>query len=112
MLCPHCFHYGSDDREYPFDRELYCGICAQQFPRREQEWLDLFRGMAPEWYEHVEHELNKIGASKSGLDPHTRERLAGAVDAFAALRLSGPTLSDQEYAAWLRFACAYYAPGG
>lgn len=114
MLCPWCMHCGASDDEYFFDREGYCGICAQRFPRKEEDWLRAFRAMDREWLVFVEQELNRIGGSKSGLDPQTRERLADAVDAFAALRLSseerrGP-LTEAEYAAWLRFACGYYAP--
>ena len=116
MLCPWCMHCGASDEEYHFDRERYCGICAQQFPRTEADWQRAFREMDPEWYVYIEQELNRIGASKSGFDPHTRERIAQAVDAFAALRLSGAErrgpLTDEEYAAWARFACGYYAPGG
>ena len=111
MLCPWCMHYGAHDEEYRFDRERYCGICAQRFPRTEELWLRAWDACDPAWYEFIEQELNKIGASKSGLDPHTRERLAQAVDAFAALRLSGAgTLTREEYMAWFRFACGYYAP--
>lgn len=115
MLCPWCMHYGADDSEYRFDRERYCGICAQVFPRTEAQWLRAFREMPSDWYSYVEQELNRIGASRSGLDPHTRDRLATAVDAYAALRLGRlperGRPSDEEYAAWLRFACSYYAPG-
>ena len=115
MLCPWCMHCGASDEEYYFDRERHCGICAQRFPRRDEEWLQAFRQMEPAWFAYIEQELNRIGASKSGLDPHTRARLADAVDAFVALRLSGEErrgpLTEQEFAAWLRFACGYYAPG-
>lgn len=115
VLCPWCMHCGAEDEEYVFDRERYCGICAQRFPRTEEEWQRAFAQFDPAWIVYVEQELNRIGASKSGLDPHTRARLTEAIDAFAALRLSGPArhgpLSDEEYAAWLRFACSYYAPG-
>jgi hypothetical protein len=113
MLCPYCMHYGAEDREYVFDRELFCGICAQQFPRTEAQWVDIFRAMEPAWIVFIEQELNRIGAGKSGLDPHTRARLAEAIDAFSALRLSGGAerrLTDEEFAAWLRFACSYFAP--
>ena len=109
-------HYGADDREYHFDRELYCGICAQRFPRTEAVWHDAVRAMEPEWFGHIERELNRIGASKSGLDPHTRDRLADAIDAFAQLRqsgdLDGGPLTRDEFVAWARFACGYYAPAG
>ncbi len=108
-------HCGASDAEYYFDAERYCGICAQRFPRGDEEWQRAFRAMDPAWLIYVEEELNRIGGSKSGLDPPTRERLAAAVDAFTALRLAGAAragpLSEAEYAAWLRFACSYYAPG-
>lgn len=114
MLCPWCMHCGASDDEYAFDREGYCGICAQRFPRTDDAWLQALRAMEPASMVFIEEELNRIGASKSGLDPHTRARLAEAVDAFAALRLSGAAragpLTASEYAAWLRFACGYYAP--
>jgi hypothetical protein len=114
MLCPWCMHYGAEDAEYTFDRELYCLICAQPMPRSDADWLRAFRAMDRAWYVYIEQELNRIGASKSGLDPPTRRRLAEAVDHWARLRLSGGaergSLSDEEYAAWLRFACIYYAP--
>ena len=112
MLCPWCMHCGASDDEYYFDRELYCGICAQQMPRRDEDWLRAFREMDRAWLPFVEQELNRIGGSKSGLDPTTRERVAAAVDAFAALRLSGEEhvgpLSDEEYAHWLKYACTYF----
>ena len=113
MLCPWCMHCGAEDEEYYFDRELYCGICAQQMPSTDADWLNAFRAMEPDWYVFVEQELNRIGAGRSGLATATRQQLAAAVDAFAALRLSGGQhrpLPDDEYARWVKFACTYFAP--
>lgn len=108
-------HCGAEDAEYYFDRELYCGICAQQMPRDEASWLAAFRAIDPAWIVYIEQELNRIGGSKSGLRPAQREALARAVDAFAARRQAGGaggTLSDEEYAAWFKYACTYFAPPG
>src|SRR5437016_2495244 len=99
MICPWCFHCGAEDDEYVFDRELYCGICAQQHPRSDDDWRRAFGAMEPAWSVYVEQSLNRIGASKSGLDAAMRQGLTRAVDAFAARRLGGPPgpMSDDEY---------------
>ena len=68
----------------------------------------------PEMAGVVEHELNKIGWSKSGLQREIVEGIGEAVDAFAHLRVSGGSElggRDPEYfARWLDFACTYYPP--
>lgn len=115
MLCPWCMHCGAEDSEYYFDAELYCGICARQMPRAEDDWLAAWRAIEPAWITFVEQELNRIGASKSGLRPQQRQALAAAVDDFAAVRLSGEAragpLTEREYANWFKYACTYFAPG-
>ena len=114
VLCPWCMHCGAEDDEYYFDNELYCGICAQQMPRGDEDWLRAFRAIDPSWIIFIEQELNRIGASKSGLRPAQREAIAGAVDAFAVLRRSGEKsggpLSEAAYAGWFKYACSYFAP--
>ena len=112
MLCPWCMHYGPDDREYVFDGELYCGICAQQMPRGEAQWTEAYGAMEPAWYEHVERELNHIISSRSGLSPEVREAIGRAIDAYRDKRLAVDPLpmSEREYADWYKFACTYFAP--
>jgi hypothetical protein len=114
MLCPWCMHCGAEDEEYVFDDEWYCGICAQQMPRTDADWLRAQRALDRAAFAYIEQELNRIGASKSGLRPGQREALARAVDAVAAHRLAGESrdgpLSDEELATWLKYACTYYAP--
>jgi hypothetical protein len=114
MLCPWCMHYGPEDEEYVFDAELYCGICAQPMPRTQRDWNDAYAAMEPDWYEHVERELNRVVSSRSGLAPEVREAIGRAIDAYAAKRLGrGPLpMSEDEYAAWYKFACTYFAPSG
>jgi hypothetical protein len=106
-------HCGAEDEEYYFDAELYCGICAQQMPRSDAEWLRAWRAADPAWLVYIEQELNRIGGSKSGLRPEQRQELARAVDAFAARRQAGGTggpLTEEEYAAWFKYACTYFQP--
>lgn len=106
-------HCGAYDEDYLFDAERYCGICAQQMPRGREGWLAAFTALTPEMIAVVEQELNKIGASKSGLKPEVVAGLGEAIDVFAALRLGdGPRAADDsEYCArWLDFACTYYPP--
>ena len=111
MLCPWCMHCGSEDEEYVFDSEGYCGICAQSMPRDDETWRRAFAASDPAWLVFIEQELNRIGASKSGLRPELRDALPLAVDAFAQRRLHGDgPLSEDDYALWYRFACTYYAP--
>ena len=113
VICPWCMHCGPYDEDYLFDAERFCGICAQQMPRGRDGWLNAFAALTPAMIAVVEQELNKIGASKSGLKPEVVEGLGEAIDAFAALRLDGgpAATSDPEYfARWLDFACTYYPP--
>lgn len=112
MICPWCFHCGADDEDYSFDWELYCGICAQQHPRTPSMWQRALAELTPANMVFVEQALNRIGASKSGLDGAVRAGLTRAVDAFAALRMHGApgTMSPEEYAYWLAYACSYFAP--
>jgi hypothetical protein len=116
MICPWCFHCGAEDDEYYFDRELYCGICAQQFPRSDDDWAAAFHGAGVESFVYVEQSLNRIGASKSGLDPAMRTGITRAVDAFAALRLAQEgapdTLPDHEWIRWFKYACSYFRVPG
>jgi len=107
-------HYGDDDAEYIFDAEMYCGICAQQLPRYEQDWREAYTKMDPAWYEYVERELNRIVSSRSGLPPDMREAIGRAVDAYRAKRTGASPLpiEEREYADWYKFACTYFAPGG
>ncbi|MBI2761893.1 MAG: hypothetical protein HYX51_10775 [Chloroflexi bacterium] len=114
MICPWCFHCGAEDDEYYFDRELYCGICAQQFPRSDEAWASAFRDVEAGSLAYVEQSLNRIGASKSGLDPAMRAGIARAVDAFAALRLrregARDAMPEHEWVRWFKYACSYFAP--
>lgn len=112
MICPWCFHCGADDDDYVFDSELYCGICAQQHPRTQVRWEQAYDELDPANIVFVEQSLNRIGASKSGLDAAVRAGLTRAVDAFAALRVDGPpgTTPRDEYVYWLAYACSYFAP--
>jgi hypothetical protein len=114
MLCPWCFHCGAEDDEYYFDRDLFCGICAQQMPRTDPEWRRVFEEAEPAWYAYVEQSLNRIGASKSGLNPAMREGLTRAVDAFSRLRLEGAParglMPDDEWVRWFKYGCTYFAP--
>ena len=114
MICPHCFHCGAEHDEYYFDRELYCGICAQRMPVDDAGWSGIFQALTPEQIGFIEQSLNRIGGSKSGLDAQTRQRLAEAVDAFSDLRLHGAAalarMSEPEWLVWLRYACTYFAP--
>jgi hypothetical protein len=107
-------HYGDEDAEYVFDDELYCGICAQQLPRGEEEWAEAYARMEPAWYEYVERELNRIISSRSGLPPEMREAIGAAVDAYRDKRVGADPLpiDEREYANWFKFACTYFAPGG
>src|SRR5947207_1300656 len=109
MLCPWCFHCGADDDEYVFDAELYCGICAQQVPRDDAGWRQAFEAAEPGWLAFVEQSLNRIGASKSGLNAAMRAGLTDAVDAFVALRLDGAAargrMSDEDWLRWFKYAC-------
>lgn len=118
MICPWCLHYGSDDEEYLFDEELYCGLCAQRMPPDQAAWTAAFRAMDAEMLSYVEEELNRIAVSKSGLRPETLRSMGAALEALAALRqsLHEPdserrlTLPEEEYVRWVEFACTYYAP--
>ena len=114
LLCPWCMHYGAHDAEYSFDDELYCGICAQQMPRGQAQWVEAYTRMDPAWYEHVERELNRIVGSRSGLPPAMRESIGRAVDAYREKRTGASPLpiTEAEYADWYKFACTYFAPGG
>jgi hypothetical protein len=114
MLCPWCMHYGAEDAEYTFDSELYCGICAQQLPRSQDDWAIAYREMDPSWYEHVERELNHIISSRSGLPPEMREAIGRAIDAYRDKRVGTTPLpiTEEEYANWYKFACTYFAPSG
>jgi hypothetical protein len=114
MLCPWCMHYGAEDAEYVFDSDFYCGICAQQMPRGQTEWTRAYGQMAPEWYEQVERELNRIISSRSGLPPEMREAIGAAIDAFREKRIGATPLpmTEEEYANWYKFACTYFAPNG
>ena len=107
-------HCGPYDEDYVFDAELHCGICANQMPRGRDGWLQAFDALTPETIRTVEVELNKIGSSKSGLQPGVVAGMGEAIDHFARLRLSDKQdLSghDREYfARWLDFACTYYPP--
>lgn len=113
MICPWCMHCGPYDDEYLFDAERYCGICARQMPRGREGWMAAFAALTPEMIAVVEQELNKIAASKSGLQPEIVVGIGDAIDAFAALRLAGgPAVADnaEYFARWLDFACTYYPP--
>jgi hypothetical protein len=107
-------HYGAEDEEYLFDRELYCGLCAQPMPHDEPAWMEAFRGMSPEMLSYVEEELNKIAVSKSGLQPDLVSEMGEAIAALAELResiASGPKSRPEfDYARWVEFACTYYMP--
>lgn len=106
-------HYGADDREYVFDDEMYCGICAQRMPRAQAEWQAAYAAMEPGWDEHVERELNRIVGSRSGLSPEVRDAIGEAIDAFRLRRTGArPPMSEAELANWYKFACTYFAPGG
>src|SRR5438445_10448132 len=99
MLCPWCFHYGSEDDEYLFDEELYCGICAQQMPRDPARWLEAFHALDPEMIGHIEDELNRIAVSKSGLQRDLLDAMGSGLMALAELRASGTmTQPESEYA--------------
>ncbi len=107
-------HCGPFDEDYVFDEERFCGICANQMPHGRDGWLSAFEGLTPAMIATVETELNKIGSSKSGLEPQIVAGMADAIDRFARLRL-GPDrdLSGQPaeyFARWLDFACTYYPP--
>jgi hypothetical protein len=108
-------HCGAYDEDYVFDNERFCGICANQMPRGREGWLQALRALTPEMVLVVETELNKIGASKSGLQPEIVAGMAEAIDNFSRLRLSmkqDPSGENEEYfARWLDFACTYYPPG-
>ncbi len=114
MICPWCMHCGSYDEDYFFDEERYCGICANQMPEGRDGWLAALHGLTPAMIAVVESELNKIGASKSGLQPEVVAGMADAIDQFTRLRLSeGQDYSGQsaeQFARWLDFACTYYPP--
>lgn len=112
MLCPWCMHYGPEDDEYVFDRDLYCGICAQQMPPGESAWAEAYAAMEPGWDEHVERELNRIISSRSGLPPEMRVAIGQAIDAYRDKRtgVKPLPLSQAEYANWYKFACTYFAP--
>lgn len=114
MLCPWCLHYGSEDEEYLFDDELYCGICAQQMPSEPEQWAAAFRAMDANMLSYVEEELNKIAVSKSGLQRELLDSMGQGIAALADLRASGPerimTQPESEYARWVEFACTYYLP--
>ena len=114
MICPWCMHCGAADDEYVFDAERYCGICANQMPRGRDGWVAALRELTPEMLQVVELELNKIGWSKSGLQPHIVAGIGDAIDAIARLRLSGGvdrSGQDEEYfARWLDFTCTYFPP--
>ena len=116
MICPWCMHCGAYDEDYVFDAERYCGICAGQMPRGREGWLAAFAALTPAMSAVVEFELNKIGSSKSGLQPEIVAGMSDAIDDFAALRLSEQRDlrgHDPEYfARWLDFACTYYPPSG
>jgi hypothetical protein len=107
-------HYGAEDEEYVFDRELYCGLCAQQMPRGQPGWMAAFGRMNPEMLSYVEEELNKIAVSKSALQPDLLSDMGDAIARLAALRQAGgPAFATQpevEYARWVEFACTYYTP--
>lgn len=106
-------HYGADDREYFFDDEMYCGICAQRMPRSQGEWQQAYQAMEPGWDEHVERELNRIVGSRSGLSPEVRTAIGAAIDAYRLKRTGAPlSISEEEFANWYKFACTYFAPGG
>ncbi len=115
MICAWCMHCGPYDEEYVFDAERYCGICGQQMPRGREGWLAAFVALTPEMIATVEQELNKIGWSKSGLQPEIVAGIGEAIDAFARLRLSGGSdrggHEPEYFARWLDFACTYYPPG-
>jgi hypothetical protein len=114
VICPWCLHYGSEDEEYMFDEELYCGICAQQIPQTPGAWTEAFRAMDAEMISYIEQELNKIAVSRSGLRPDLLKTMGEAIDGLAALRESGNerrlVLPEEEYARWVEFACTYYEP--
>lgn len=114
VICPWCMHCGAANDEYSFDAERYCGICANQMPRGREGWLAALEGLTPEMISIVEYELNRIGWSKSGLQPEIVDGMAEAIDRFAALRLSGKRETSGEspeyFARWLDFACTYYPP--
>ncbi len=114
MICPWCMHCGPYDEDYVFDAELYCGICAQQMPRGRDGWLAVFEALTPDMIRTAEFELNKIGWSKSGLQPEIVAGMGEAIDDFSRLRLSEKQdLSGQApeyFARWLDFACTYYPP--
>ncbi len=114
MICPWCMHCGPFDEDYVFDEERYCGICANQMPGGRDGWLSALEGLTSAMIAFVETELNKVGSSKSGLEPHIVAGMAEAIDNFARLRLSsGDDLSGETpeyFARWLDFACTYYPP--
>lgn len=107
-------HCGPYDEEYVFDAERYCGICAQQMPRGREGWLKALEELTPQMIGVVEHELNRIGSSKSGLQPEIVEGIGLAIDDFARLRLSDKREhgghEPEYFARWLDFACTYYPP--
>lgn len=115
MICPWCMHCGPFDEDYVFDDERYCGICANQMPRGREGWLSAFEGLTSEMIVVVETELNKIGSSKSGLQPEIVAGMAEAIDRFAQLRLGAGERDrsgepPEYFARWLDFACTYYPP--
>lgn len=114
MLCPWCLHYGVEDDEYLFDDELYCGICAQQFPESDDAWTAAFRAMDVEMLPYMEQELNRIAGSKSGIRPELRQAMGDGIAALAELRESGMqqpfARPERDYVRWVRFACSYFAP--
>lgn len=107
-------HYGSEDDEYLFDEELYCGICAQQLPQSEEAWTQAFRQMDTTMLSCVEEELNRIALSKSGLQAALLRSMGEGIEAIAALRESGAARilakPEGEYVRWVEFACTYFAP--
>jgi hypothetical protein len=115
VICPWCMHCGPYDEDYVFDDERYCGICARQMPRGREAWLQAFEVLTPEMAGTVEHELNKIGWGRSGLQPEVVAGIGDAIDAFARLRTSDKhdlgRHSAEEFARWLDFACTYFPPG-
>jgi len=114
MLCPWCLHYGAEDDEYLFDEELYCGLCAQQLPQTDADWLVALQAMDATGLSYVEHELNRIAVSKSGLQAALLAEMGDGIAALAALRDSleqaRPVHPDAQHVRWVRFACSYFAP--
>jgi hypothetical protein len=114
MLCPWCLHYGTEDEEYLFDAELFCGLCAQKMPDGPDEWSAAFRAMDPLMLSYIEEELNKIAVSKSGLQRDLLDSMGEGIAALAELRASGDLLTlrrpESDYVRWVEFACTYYLP--